>query len=427
MTAKRSYRKTSKTFAPVPSTEKLLKEFGSSTDLTGLNSLLIGVSVFETEQVLRSGQIRKVIIPLYISNEDQYDLKTIGELIHELLIFTVAEDIEVQFRPLKTQFNFDYKDPQLSSPSVCLFSGGTDSYAGVLLAQEALGNLVGVFCAHADQARIIHIVKDLQEGILQSKGIDLIKVGVPRIEARGYAQLRGFLYLLSGTVVAHKFGSDRLVVTECGPTMYQPRFSPLDSITMTTHPFVVRTAVQVASLMLNRQLKVITPFENLTKAEVIAICPEKQGLKYTHSCITQRFGTHDGTCYGCVIRRLAAIAADVEDVKYNRNPITDSRARAGNLFALLDFCYHVLTGFSEMEEYERGIVDTYRKRDLFQRFALDNFAAIHKLLSEKKRVVGPVLQMYKALTEKLGTQVFEDRLKYLAHSSAKPNFKKLAK
>src|SRR5438034_9532709 len=106
---------------------------------------------------------------------------------------------------------------------------------------------------------------------------------------------------MAAASLAHRLGSEAIVVTECGPTMYQPRFSPLDSITMTTHPFVVRTAAKTASLLLQRDLKIITPFEDLTKAEVIVISPEQDGLKYTHSCISQPSGTHHSTAYGCVI------------------------------------------------------------------------------------------------------------------------------
>ena len=419
-------RRDNKTFRPPEPSEKVVSEFGSLADLTGLNTFVIGTSVFETEQKLRCGQISKVIIPFYQSDRVHYDLTAIAKLIRELLIFTIIEDIDVDFRPVKTQLSFEYGTQEQSSSSVCLFSGGTDSYAGVLLAQQVFGDLQGVFCAHADQAKIIHIVEDLRRKILERKGIGLTKVGVPIMEARGYAQLRGFLYLLSGAAVAHKLGSQQIVVTECGPTMYQPRFSPLDSITMTTHPFVVRTAAQVASLMLNRELKVITPFENLTKAEVIAICPEKQGIRHTHSCISQRFGTHDGTCYGCVIRRLATIAAGVDDVKYRRNPISDSNARAGNLYTLLTFCSEILTSFNQMEDYERGMIDSYNKRDLFRRFALDNFAAIHRLLSLNKRVVRPIREMYQDVIEKIGADVFDERLANLAEPTVVPNFKKAA-
>jgi queuosine biosynthesis protein QueC len=199
--------------------------------------------------------------------------------------------------------------------------------------------------------------------------------------------------------------------------MYQPRFSPLDSITMTTHPFVVAKAAQIGSLLLNRELRIMTPFEDLTKAEVIAISPEKDGLRYTHSCISSRFGTHDGTCYGCVIRRLATTAVGVKDVTYSRNPISDSNAHAGNLYSLLGFCHDILTDFRRMKEYERGIIDVYGKRDLFRRFALDNFAAIHRLLSDNKRVVRPVRDLYNSVSREIGAAIFDHRLRELARTT----------
>jgi 7-cyano-7-deazaguanine synthase in queuosine biosynthesis len=427
MTRKPIGRKGNEAFAPSLPSDQVLNEFKLPTDLPGLNALVIGSSIFETEQALREEQVRRVVIPIYSSSEIKYDLSAIGKLIHELLIFVLAEDIDVEFRLVENkQTSFDIARHERTVPNICLFSGGTDSYSGVLVTQQSLGDLEAVFCAHVDQAKTIHIVDNLERKILRQKRIDIIKVRVPSIEARGYAQLRGFLYLLAATSVAHKLKSERIVVTECGPTMYQPRFSPLDSITMTTNPFVVRTAAQVASLLLQHELKVVTPFENLTKAEVIAISPQKEGLKFTHSCISQRFGTHDGTCYGCVIRRLATIAVGVEDVTYRKNPISDPKAHAGNLYSLLTFCYDILTSFNEMEEYEVGAINTYGKRDLFRRFALDNFAAIHRLLSNNNRVVRPIHDMYENLAQKMGTQIFEDRLTQLAHPTVTPNFKKQA-
>ena len=136
--------------------------------------------------------------------------------------------------------------------------------------------------------------------------------------------------------------------------------------------------------------------------------------------------THDGTCYGCVIRRLATIAAGVEDVKYNRNPLSDSNANAGNLYSLLDFCYQLLTDFNQMEEYERGVIDTYGKRNLFRRFALDNFPAIHQLLSQKKRVVRPIREIYESLAQRIGTDILDTRLSQLSKPTVVPNFRKFA-
>src|SRR5205085_7311587 len=114
------------------------------------------------------------------------------------------------------QTSFDIISRERAVSNVCLFSGGTDSYSGVLVTQQSLGDLEAVFCAHTDQAKTIHIVDKLERKILRQKRIDIIKVRVPGIEARGYAQLRGFLYLLAAASVAHKLSSERIVVTECG-------------------------------------------------------------------------------------------------------------------------------------------------------------------------------------------------------------------
>jgi len=86
----------------------------------------------------------------------------------------------------------------------------------------------------------------------------------------GYSQLRGFLYILFAGAYANLCKADKILVTECGPTMYQPLFSPYDSITYTTHPYVLKAAKDVLDLLLDSKPKIIIPFEDLTKAEVIS-------------------------------------------------------------------------------------------------------------------------------------------------------------
>jgi 7-cyano-7-deazaguanine synthase in queuosine biosynthesis len=423
---RRRKRNQDKTFeADLPS-EAVIRKFATPT-LSGLNALTIGTAVFQAEQRLRTAQFDKLVIPYYQPRGFKYDVKSLRRLIHELIVFTLVEDIAVELRPVVTQLSLDFgnrSDERISN--VCLFSGGTDSYAGLLLAREVLGEVRGVFCAHSDQSRIIKIVNQLENRIFSPRGIPVSNVPAPPMNAGGYAQVRGFLYLLSATAVASRLSAKRIVVTECGPTMYQPRFGPLDSITMTTHPFVVRTAAKVATLLLQRDVSILTPSENLTKAEVVAVSPEKDGLRHTHSCISQRFGSHDGTCYGCVIRRLATLAADVRDVKYNKNPIADSNANSANLYALLNFSFDVLTDFESMEEYEVGMINEYGKKDLFRRFALDNFAAIHQLRRRNKRIVLGVRQMYEALVAKIGYRILDRRLGELTQPTIRPNFRRIA-
>ena len=407
-------------FAPPPPDQEHELQFGATAEI---NAISVGNSVFQLEQVIRKSRTRKLVIPLYRPSGAAYDLTKLRLLLHDLIVFTLVEDVEIDFDELHRAEQQSLWRPT-TTENVCLFSGGVDSYAGLLLSRNALGSVEGAFCAHADQARIIHIVAALERKFIRPSGTTVTKISVPSIGASGYAQLRGFLYLLSAGALAHKLDAKNIIVTEVGPTMYQPQFSPLDSITMTTHPFVVKTARDVLALMLGRKIMVTTPFEDLTKAEVVAICPAKRGLRYTHSCISQRFGTHDGTCYGCVIRRLATTAAGVADVKYNSDPIADPNANSGNLYSLLSFCSDILVRYREMEEFQTGPIEAYGKRSLFKRFALDNFSAILRLIRENKRVVKPVREMYDTVVKRIDELVLEVRLSALESAPFEPNFSK---
>jgi len=397
--------------------------FTTNENLPALNALTVASGVFEIEKTSRFGIVGRAEFPMFGARALDLNVKSLAGLIHDLLVFVLADDIDIVFRRKKrptvrhvTPLIFD------PVPSVCLFSGGVDSYAGLLTASEVLGRVEGVFCAHSDQSRMIHIVRRIQTDVLDPAGIEMRSLKVPSIGAHGYAQLRGFLYMVSAAAWMHALKADRLIVTECGPTMYQPRFSPLDSITMTTHPRVVSFSKSAIEILLGRKIEIVLPFEDLTKAEVMAICPEKEGLKLTHSCVSQRFGRHDGTCYGCVIRQLAGIAAGIDDVSYQRNPIEDEDARAGNLLSLLAYSYDVLVNYDGMESYETEMVEAFGKRSLFQRFALDNFAAIHRLVLKGHPVRASIQELYTNLIAKIGASALESRLNELARGAFEPSF-----
>ena len=224
--------------------------FSSPHNLRALNALAVANAAFEIEKATRDRPIGKALLAAYGLKNPRTDLPGLDALIHDLLMFVLADDIEIVFR--RKKFKVDsLEEPTVfeSVPNVCLFSGGVDSYAGLLTAKRTLGAVDGIFCAHSDQSKMIHIVRHIQEAILAKLGVTLRKLNVPSIGARGYAQLRGFLYMVSAAAWMHVLQADRLIVTECGPTMYQPRFSPLDSVTMTTHPVVVRFSKQVIEVL----------------------------------------------------------------------------------------------------------------------------------------------------------------------------------
>jgi hypothetical protein len=205
--------------------------------------------------------------------------------------------------------------------------------------------------------------------------------------------------------------------------MYQPKFGPLDRVTMTTHPYVVALSKRVIETLLDREVEILLPFEDLTKAEVMALAPRRRGLAGTYSCVTQRFDRPDGTCYGCVIRRLAALAAGVRDTRYYKDPLLDAKAARGNLLALLRFCLDYLADPGTMEEHEVGEIEAYHKQDLFRRFALDNFAGIHRLVLRRRSLAPDVRRVYGYCLEILGgTGDLDERLAQLAARRFVPAF-----
>ena len=203
--------------------------------------------------------------------------------------------------------------------------------------------------------------------------------------------------------------SKKIIITECGPTMYQPRFAPMDEITFTTHPMVLNAVKNILSEFLGN-VKIILPFEDLTKSEVISNSPDKSIFNRTHSCITQRKRDHDGTCYGCVIRKLGAIVAGVKDVKYNYDVLSNDDS-SKNYDTLFDFT-------------KENIV-SYDKKELFERFALDNFTALYIYYEIfKKKKSSFVVDLYSRTLKKLGKATFERRIKNVRKEKIKPKFKR---
>jgi hypothetical protein len=75
-----------------------------------------------------------------------------------------------------------------------------------------------------------------------------------------------------------------------------------------------------------------------------------------------------------------------------------------------------------MPDYQVELVNAYGKRDLFQRFALDNFAAVHRLVREGRRVRPSIRRYHETLKAHLGTRVLDQRLSFLERARLKPAF-----
>lgn len=382
--------------------------------------LSIAYGVFDLEKVLKNMNVKKVTIERFLKN---YNDELI-DLLSNLVSYVLLEDVDFKFVMSKAKLHTEKIENQKDeSKIIVLFSGGIDSFSGIFWAKEYFKNIEGLFCAHSDQGWSIHIVNNIFTNFLNPANIQLKSIKVPPIHKGGYSQLRGFLYILSAGAYMSISNVDTLVISECGLTMYQPKFGIYDSVTMTTHPFVVGIASKVLELLLQREINIITPFEDMTKADVIACTKDYKHIGETHSCVSQRFGTHDGTCYGCIIRRLGSIVAGVSDVQYKRNPLIDETANDDNLISVLMFSIDFLTNSAKMPLYQIENIESFNKRNLFKRFALDNIAAVHLLAKQNIKLTRNVLNMYNNYLDQFSINDLEKRIEAVRNHNFKINLK----
>ncbi len=334
--------------------------------------LRIAYSLFEAEKVLKkTGSIQT--IPLLLSTQTfrRIDVERLKQILEELFLLILLEDVSVEIKETNdAEARIVKKVVFPKKEAIILFSAGVDSYSGIKIAEQRYKDLLGVFVAHNDQGRVINIVEKMKKVI----GTEIRTIYAPGMGSMGYSQLRGFVYILSGGVYANLCKADKILVTECGPTMYQPLFSPYDSITYTTHPYVLKAAKDILHLLLDTRPEIILPFEDLTKAEVISNS-RITDYSATHSCISQRFGDHDGTCFGCVIKRLACLVSGVKDVTYNKDTFSED-SNQDNLLSALSFSEDILSNYQNMPAFQTRKIKEFGKQDLFRRYALDNLAGL---------------------------------------------------
>lgn len=380
-----------------------IEEFRKARDI-----LEIGYALFELEKILKNPTYREYQINRFIDN----NAETLKQIFSDLIAFVLLKKVNFSFTPSDIKLKLDPLEIDFPKPkTVVLFSGGIDSFSGIDWANKKFNkNIVGAFCAHSDQSWSIHIVNEIINHVLKPNNIRINTIYTPPMRKGGYSQLRGLLYILSAGALMEVLKADNLVISECGPTMYQPKFGLFDYVTMTTHPVVVESAYKILHILIGRKINFYLPFENLTKSEVISVISNPGYIPSTHSCISQRFGKHDGTCYGCILRRLGTIVAGVKDTEYNKDPLIDKSSNSDNLLSLLMFSQNILTDYENMPYYQIENIESYGKQDLFRRFALDNFAAIFILKSNKVKLTREVDRLFLDCIDQVGIEVLEERI-----------------
>lgn len=278
---------------------------------------------------------REMVFRIPVRSHSIWQCEEVRKGLADMLGFLSDDHYTFEFVP--AQFPLAEKEAYFSNltdgadqpDEIALFSGGMDSFAGVVEAQAEGKKMVLV--GHHAASKIFNIQKQLVDALNQRAcgprlffvPVNITNTGSVPVE---YTQrTRSFLFAALGVVVARMFGKDEFTFYENGVVSLNIPIAG-DVLgaraTRTTHPRVIRGFETFFSSVLEREISVRTPFQWLTKTDVARKIDEHSGadlLAKTNSCTRPRAMTkkhpHCGVCSQCIDRRFAVLSAGLGEVE----------------------------------------------------------------------------------------------------------------
>lgn len=343
-----------------------LRKMGLRPSETSVDLALLAVAITAADtRISRSADAqdawtREIDLHVPVQAPDRWI--ALAPLIANMLKFLTGDQWGVHFRPRSTGIGTLAAAPSvlpLASPtSVCLFSGGLDSFIGAidLLAAGQTPMLVSHYgdkltpgyqdhCAHAlkqhHPSKTIHHIR-----AWVSFPANTVEVESVEDTLRG----RSFLFFALASLSADAIGGDMTVyVPENGLISLNVPLDPLRLgalSTRTTHPYYMARFGELLS-GLGMQVRLENPYAFLTKGQMAIACADlpflQREARYTMSCSSpggrrydpdpeQRDPKHCGRCVPCLIRRAAILEAwGIDETPYRisdlrRQPLNTNQA-----------------------------------------------------------------------------------------------------
>lgn len=280
------------------------------------------------------GWTRDIVLHLPVSDLKIWEKN--NSLITKLLRFLTGDHWQLIFT--KDQSTQPAKDVKLvkkghafNAKSVCLFSGGLDSFVGAI--DTIASNNSVALVSHFDQGYTSNVQRAIFTKIkshFPSANLELIQFFIqPKSSKENTTRSRSLLFLSLGTLIAASASVRELIVPENGfislnvPLTYT-RFGSLS--TKTTHPNTLRLFNDLLR-ELSVDVKIVDPYQFKTKGEMLSESKDLDFIKSigneTMSCAHATAARwegkspniHCGYCLPCLIRRAA----------FGRNKLDDSR------------------------------------------------------------------------------------------------------
>ncbi len=284
------------------------------------------------------------------------------------------------------------ENPKAERRDAVLFSGGSDSLCGVFHLSKEGRKLVLVHSMTSP--RMESKAKRIHREYLRNANSCLYYV---ESRFRGgsvspsYPQLRSTMFLMNAFPFLEAFKSSSIFIPENGPLMINPPISGLTISTQATRPEVLFFVQRILKTVSSRSVRIDSPFKDKTKAEILAMTPNRDAIKATYSCFNYRWGKYQqmcGHCFGCNITRLSMFANGIKDERFEHNPFESNELptdykRQKELFMYSDLIRNSIR-FAEKKEIDDEISLSIRQAeefysrdrridvvDLMKRFGLD--------------------------------------------------------
>ena len=319
-----------------------LAEFGT-VPFANRDAVWLATSVFLADRTTprRKGWQRELAIVVPTNNPDLWN--SISDDIDAMLSFLTSDVWKTTFASSTFDSGNHPGQPEAGQQSisdvVCLFSGGADSVCGAIRAITE-GYRVTLmshwdWAGHSKPQR--QLVDDLRNHfsveiphVRVNLGRSANQIGGASFGEEPSRRSRSLLFVALGLAVASARGLIPLWIAENGFTSLNP---PLASerrgalSTRTTHPeFLGRLSGIMQTVGAHAAFTNL--YRDMTKGEMFKLVAQVIGkeaasvlLSKSHSCAHVRWAlpygrppaTQCGVCFGCLVRRAAFIAADLED------------------------------------------------------------------------------------------------------------------
>ena len=350
----------------------------------GLNSKLLEFQKLAYDLQLGEDNMKPPDLKITLSVENLKKYEEIKKDFEDLLEYLLNERITIDFKKGKKIPNSSVK---LFMPHdyeyLSLFSGGLDSISIPFLAKysKKRGILHHTITHNIPHGRAIKIFGKYFEHT--KKQTMITSTYKNKVKDPAYLKTRGLIFLTNALCVAAELNIPEVVIPENGPFMINVPISEVTDPTKTTDPIMMEDITKIFNHATDSNIKISTPFKNMTKSEVILSTGKSCLIQDTWSCSYFQGLSHMcGLCNSCLVRILSCYAINegenLEEV-YEINTFDVDHNTLGSMnqrkyFISKDtatFCRSILNPNTLNSIEQEKFISLQRRYPILKNYALD--------------------------------------------------------